>query len=225
VLADDRAAMRVQTALNRTYDQFWRHQLPYRHATMNCTGISIDVLRALGWPIAARGPTSRMAAGLGFPFFAAKERSLAKARIAFDYLVEDQTRLLPAAAFEECGVAALALVASGGLVRAGSGILERMLAEDIDAIVFVRIPQFPSSRAFGDAPVSTPWEFQTRLPKDRRLAKIIPVPPRPFPDALRDPNPRPAPRPGSDYAVAVWGILFAVAFAAILFFVYKQLFT
>ena len=28
---------------------------------------------------------------------------MAKARIAFDYLNEDQTRLMPAAAFEECG--------------------------------------------------------------------------------------------------------------------------
>ena len=110
VLADNRAAALVQGALNRVYNQFWRHQLAYRHATMNCTGISIDVLRSMGWDVPARGPASRIVAALGFPYFAAKERSVAKARIAFDYLNEDQTRLLPAPAFEECGAAALELV-------------------------------------------------------------------------------------------------------------------
>ena len=153
VLASDRAAALVQGALNRTYNQFWRHQLPYGHATMNCTGISVDVLRTLGWPIPVRGPTSRLAAGLGFPFLVAKERSIAKARIAFDYLVEDQTRLMPAAAFEECGAAALGLAMSGIGDASDSGPLARMLAEDIDAIAFARFPQFPSSRVFGDAPV------------------------------------------------------------------------
>jgi hypothetical protein len=33
VLADERAAALVQSGLNRIYNQFWRHQLPYRHAT------------------------------------------------------------------------------------------------------------------------------------------------------------------------------------------------
>jgi hypothetical protein len=102
-LADDRAAVLVQAALNRVYNQFWRHQLAYRHASMNCAGISVDVLRALGWDIPVRGPAGRVAAALGFPYIAVKERSIAKARVAFDYLTEDQTRLLPAAAFEECG--------------------------------------------------------------------------------------------------------------------------
>ena len=68
------------------------------------------------------------------------------------------------------------------------GALARMLADDIDAIAFVRVPQFPSSRAFGDAPVVTPWEFQKRLPADRSKLQIIPVPPRPFPDSLRAPG-------------------------------------
>jgi hypothetical protein len=49
--------------------------------------------------VPVRGPASRVG-GLAFRF-AAKERSVAKARIAFDYLNEDQTRLMPAAAFEE----------------------------------------------------------------------------------------------------------------------------
>ena len=222
VLADERAAALVQAALNRVYNQFWRHQLAYRHATMNCAGISIDVLRSMGWDIPVRGPASRVVAALGFPYFAAKERSVAKARIAFDYLNEDQTRLMPAAAFEECGAAALELVKSGASHGSASGPLARMLAEDIEAIAFVRLPQFPSSRAVGDAPVVTPWEFQSRMPSDPRLKQIIPVPARPFPEVLRDPDLIDGKRRSSHYATAIWGILLVVGLAGILFFVLKQ---
>ena len=100
VLAQERAATLVQSAFARVYNQFYRHQLIYYHPTTNCTSISIDTLRALGLDVPARGPTSRLLAWLGFPYFAAKERSVAKAKLAFDYLTVDQTRLMPAAALE-----------------------------------------------------------------------------------------------------------------------------
>ena len=221
VLANDRAAALIQGALNRVYNQFWRHQLPYRHASMNCAGISVDVLRALGWDTPARGPAGRTAAALGFPYVAAKERSVAKARVAFDYLIEDQTRLMPAAAFEECGAAALRLASSGK--REGTlGSLAQMLADDIDAIAFVRFPQFPSSRVFGDAPVITPWEFQARMPTDPAKAQIIPVPPRPLPHSLRAADLAPVGRPASDYAAAVWGLLLVIGIPMFVFRHWKQ---
>jgi len=220
VLADDRAAALVQAALNRVYNQFWRHQLVYRHATMNCAGISIDVLRSMGWRIPMRSPASRIVAALGLPYFAARELSLAKARIAFDYLNEDQTRLMPAAAFEECGAAALELVRSGA--APGSGLLARMLAEDVEAIAFVRLPQFPSSRAVGDAPVVTPWEFQSRMPSDPLLKQVIPVPPRPFPEKFRDPDLIDGKRHGSHYATAIWGAVLVTGLVSVLFTILKQ---
>jgi hypothetical protein len=213
VLAGERAAALVQAALNRVYNQFYRHQLPYRHASMNCAGISVDVLRALGWDIPARGPASRAAAVFAFPYVAAKERSVAKARVAFDYLVEDQTRLMPAAAFEECGAAALRLAVSGRHDVA-TGALARMLADDLEAIAFVHIPQLPSSRVFGDAPVVTPWEFRTRMPPE---PQIIPVPPRPLPAALRAQDLVPVERPASDYAAIVWGIVLIVGIPMFVF--------
>jgi hypothetical protein len=37
--------------------------------------------------------------------------------------------------------------------------------------------------------------------------QIVPVPPRPFPAALRDPDLRPAPWTPADYATLVWGVL------------------
>jgi hypothetical protein len=218
VLGRDRGPALVQAAFNRVYNQFWRHQLHYRHATMNCTGISVDVLRWLGWDVPVRGPASRLVAWLAYPYQVIKERSIEKAAVAFDYLVEDQTRLLPAAAFEEIGASLFAL-AGAAAAPPSSGILASMIAEDLDAILFIRFPQFPSSRAFGDAPIVTPWEFHSRLPA---VPQIVPVPPRPFPEALRDPDLLPARRPASAYAAALWGTLSLVGIPIFLYGRWKR---
>lgn len=222
VLADERAPALVQAALNRVYNQFWRHQLLYRHAAMNCTGISIDVLRAVGWGVPVRGPASRLVAALGFPYFAMKERSIAKASIAFDYLAEDMTRLMPAAAFEEAGANLIALAAAGTKDVQPPGRLAGMLAADLDALLFVRFPQFPSSRAFGDAPAVTPWEFHSRVPADPGQVQIVPVPARPFPVALRDRDLLPAKRPASAYVAAIWGVLLLVGIPVFLYGKWRQ---
>jgi hypothetical protein len=210
VLRDSRAATLVQSALGRVYSQFYRHQLAYYHPDANCTSISVDTLRALGWPIPRRGPTSRWLAWLGLPLMVLRERSLARAKIAFDYLVTDQTRLMPAAAFEDAYASVRALVDGTPC----SGRLGRMLAQDVDAIAFLRIPQFPSSRALGDAPVVTLREYRARLPGDRSQMQVVPVPPRPFPDQLRDEDLlRPRPHE-SDVAAGVWGAIAAAGIAA-----------
>ena len=214
VLKDERAAVLVQSALNRTFNQFWRHQLVYYHPNDNCTSISVDVLRALGWAVPQRGPTSRTLAWLGFPFIAIKEFSIGKAKLAFDYLRTDQTRLMPAAAFEEIFGSLLAL--GRGEIAEGDGVLAHMLAEDLDALAFVRMPQFPSSRAFGDAPAVTTWEYKALIPNDPALVQIVPVPPRPFPEALKDPDLLPRSWRPSDYAVLVWGFLTVIGIPIVL---------
>ncbi len=217
VLADDRASALVQAALNRVYNQLWRHQLVYRHATMNCTGISVDVLRTLGWEVPARGPASRIVAALGFPYFAVRERSIAKACVGFDYLTADQTRLMPAAAFEEAGASLLSMGVGDAAKSPKAGTLARMLATDLHAIAFVRFPQFPSSRKFGDAPAVTVREFHSRVPAEPGLMQIVPVPPRPFPTTLRDPDLLPERRPASSYAAMIWGVLLVVGIPIFLY--------
>ena len=204
VLANDRAAALVQSALGRVYNQFYRHQLVYYHPTQNCTSISVDALRALGWDVPIRGPSSRALAWAGFPFIAAKERSITKAKLAFDYLHTDQTRLMPAVALEEIFTSLLAANRNAGTNGFAGGQLAQMLAQDLDALVFLRIPQFPSSRAWGNAPAVSTWEYRTRVPSDPSLAQIVPVPPRPFPERLRDPDLLPPLRHGSDIAAWVW---------------------
>jgi hypothetical protein len=184
---------------------------------MNCASISVDVLRALGWAVPARGATNRALGTLAFPWYLAKERSLAKARTASDYLVEDRTRLMPAAAFEVIGEALLGLAGASTAATgadAQRGTLARMLAADVLSIAFLRIPQLPSSRAFGDAPAVTLEEYRQRVPADPSKVQIIPVPPRPFPAALRDPDLLPPPRRPSDAIATLWSVV-AVAVVAL----------
>jgi hypothetical protein len=209
VLSSGRAAAFAQSALGRVYNQFYRHQIVYYHPTTNCTSLSIDTLRALGWDVPARGPTSRTAAWLGFPWFALRDRSLAKAKFAFDYLCEDQTRLLPAAAGEEIFASLLALTRP--VADAQPGTLAHMLARDLDALLLVHFPQFPSSRAWGDVPAVTAREYRMRIPSDPAKRQVVPVPNRPFPAELRDTDLLPPPRPPSDRAVVAWGLVLLVA--------------
>lgn len=204
ILASDRVSTYAQSALSRVYNQLYRHQLAYQHATMNCASISVDAMRALGWQVPARGPTSRMLAAVSLPYFAVQERSLDKAVQTYDYLTEDRTRLFPAAAFED-SAADLLRMARGR--RRPRQRFEQMLAQDLEALVFLRLPQIPSSRAWGDYPIVTAWEYTARIPSDPEAQQIIPVPPRPFPQSLCDPDLLPPQRRRGERALAVWAML------------------
>ncbi len=218
-LADPRAALEIQGALNRVVAQFWRHQLVYAHATMNCAGISVDTLRALGWAIPAQPPSSRALGWLSVPYTLVRYGSLAKARDAWEYLSEDPVRLLPQRAFEAIG---------GELVRltqgaaAGDGALAQALAHDLVALDFVQVPQWPSSRKFGTYAVASPFEYEDRVPKDPAQQQIVPVPPRPFPDALRTADLVPPPRRPSDLPLAVWGLVAALVAALVVRWLWRR---
>jgi len=204
ILKDERAAALLQGALNRLYLQFWRRQLNYQHSTMNCASISVDTLRALGWEVPRRGPASVALAWLSIPAMIFKEGKVSVARTTYEYFTEDATRLMPAAAFEETAADLLRLARSGA--SPGDGALARMLAEDLVAIVGVRVPQIPSSRRFGTWPVVNPREYLGAIPHDPADAQVVPVPPRPFPAALRDPDLLPTPTRRSTMPLIVWAV-------------------
>ena len=67
-----------------------------------------------------------------------------------------------------------------------NGNLEQQLKQDIEAIYFVRIPQIPSSRAFGQAPVYSFNQFMSQAPADRSQWKMVPTTPNPLPSELKD---------------------------------------
>jgi hypothetical protein len=200
-LRDARTACHVQSAFGRVFNQFYRHQFAYQHARANCSGISVDALRAIGWQIPARGSENWLKACLGLPLTAIREGCLKRGKAVFDYLTEDRTKLYPAVASEEIFADLLKL--AGGKTGRKLSEFERMLGEDVEQILLLRIPQFPSSRPWGDWPVASSGEYQARLPDDPAQQKIIPVAPRPFPPELRDPLTPREPPLRSDYALAV----------------------
>jgi len=210
VLRRERAARLYQEAIGRVYNHFYRHDFSYRHASANCAGISMETLRELGWRIPDEGSSGRLKAALALPYMAVKDRSLESGRKAYDYLSAEVTHLYPFVAFTAAG-RDLKRVASGGAETP----YERMLAEDLEAVIFVRIPQFPSSRAFGQAPVASLDEYLSRVPEDKSRWKIIPVGPRPFPEEMKDPQAPQEPLRASTYAVAGYGalLLFGAGFA------------
>lgn len=184
VLNNARTAVAYQGGVQRIYNQYYRHDIAYDGALNNCAGLSMDVFASLGWQIPQRGPTHGLMALAGYPYKAITKLSLKEGRKAYDYLNEEQTRLYPAVAFDAAGQDLLQLVTG----KPGRVLtpFEQQLQSDVDALILVRIPQFPSSRAFGSAPVFSYDEFMARAPADPADWKIIPVEPRPFPAALRD---------------------------------------
>ena len=204
VLKDERAARIYQEGIGRVYNHFYRHDFSYRHASANCTGISIETLRSIGWRIPTEGTGGRVKAALALPYMTLKERSLASGQNAYDYLSAEVTDLYPFVAFQAAGRDLLERVAAG---RGAAGTAyERMLAQDLEAVIYVRVPQFPSSRAFGQAPVASMDEYMKRAPEDRSKWKIVPVAPRPFPAEMRDPVTAGDPVRASAYALGAYAL-------------------
>ncbi|WP_288380181.1 hypothetical protein [uncultured Massilia sp.] len=216
VLNNARTAAAFQGGVQRVFNHFYRHDFQYRHASANCAGISVDVFDALGWSIPKRGPTAPLKSLAAYGYLAAKDGSLQSGRKIYDYLNEEQTRLLPAVAFDAMGQDLLQIVGAGGKPQRALSAYEQQLRSDVEAIFLVRIPQVPSSRVFGSAPVYSFDEFQARVPADQKDWKIVPVEPRPFPAALRDPSsiaeedPSPVPLPIAGIVVGVFGLFGAL---------------
>ena len=206
-LRDERTAVHLGSALARVFNQFYRHQFVYQHAAANCTGISISTLRTIGWDVPALGSISWGKAIVGLPLVSVQTGSLSKGKAIFDYFTEDQTRLFPATAFEQASADLLQLV-SGKATRALTPY-EELLRQDVEEIILLRIPQLPSSRAWGDYPVAAIDEYHSRLPHDPAEHQIVPVGPRPFPTDLKDPGAPDLKPLRSDFAVAAYaaGIL------------------
>ncbi len=202
VFRDGRVPALYQQGISRAFNHFYRHDFRYNHATANCAGINMETLRSLGWNIPEQGPGSRLKALVALPYMALKDASLDSGRKAYDYLMAEKTNLYPFVAFEAAGMDLLQR-ASGA--APATTAYEKQLHEDLEGLLFVRIPQFPSSRAFGQAPVASLDEYMERAPADRADWKIIPVPPRPFPAELKDPEAPPEEALPSTYALFGYG--------------------
>ncbi len=184
VLKSDVPARQYQAAINRVYNHFYRHDFVYNHSQANCSGISLDTFRSLGWNVPQRGDAGLPKASAAYVYVAATSTSLADGRKIYDYLSEEATRLYPAVAFDAMGNDLLALAQNQA--RRTLSNFEKELGDNLEALIFVRIPQIPSSRAFGLAPVYSFDQYMKQAPADRSQWKIVPTEPRPFPAQLRE---------------------------------------
>jgi hypothetical protein len=200
VLNNERTAVAFQGGVQRVMNHFYRHDFRYDHATANCAGISLDVFDSLGWHIPPRGPTAPLKSLAVYAWLSARDGNLHNGRKMYDYLNEEQTRLLPAVAFEAAGLDLLRLAGATGAQRILTAY-EQQLGGDVDAVFLVRIPQVPSGRAAGSAPVFSFDELRARVPGNPAHWKTVPAASRPFPAVLHDPftvvagDPSPIPPP------------------------------
>ena len=174
-----------------------------------------------GWSIPARGPSSRLLAWLGFPFIAMKERSIGKAKLAFDYLRTDQTRLMPAAALEEAFGSLLALGARPA-VPTDAGALAHMLARGsgrarVRALSAVSVEPRVRRRARGHD-VGIQGARSQRSRRSRRSCRCRRG--RSLPRCATRTCCRTRWRP-SDYALVVWGVLSIVGIPFVLWRVWR----
>ena len=144
----------------------------------------MDTLRNLGWQVPVRGVESLFKASAAYWYVAAAERSLQKGRAMYDYLNTEMTRLFPAVAFDAIGNDLLNIAYTGNKTSLTSAAMQPMV-EQLEAIYFIRLPQIPSSRAYGLAPVYSFAQYLQQAPADRSQWKIIPVTPNPLPDELK----------------------------------------
>ena len=190
VLKNDKLPLQFQTTTNRIYNHFYRNDFAYDHSRNNCAGVSIDTLRALGWNIPMRGVESQMKAIAAYFYVAATELSLKKGRAIYDYLNTETTRLFPAVTFDAVGESLLSGANQWSrklyVDHNPTSPFMQQIGNDIEAIYFVRIPQIPSSRAFGLAPVYSFDQYMQQAPADHNQWKIVPTTPNPLPEALKD---------------------------------------
>lgn len=186
-LNDDAPVRQIQASMNQIMQHFYRHTFQYQHAAMNCTGISIDALKALGWDVPERGSNGLLVAIGAYFYSLVTDRDFAAARQLYDYLMTETTRLLPAVAFDVLSQDILAL-AENRSERSFSDF-EQQLASQIDALWLVRIPQIPSSRALGDAPVFSFQEYLDITPANRDDWVSIALPPQTLPESLQTASP------------------------------------
>ena len=82
----------------------------------------------------------------------------------YESMTEEATRGFPRSAFDSVGGDLLSLERANGADAPGRELspLEKKIQEDMVALVWVRLPQLPSSRKFGREPVGSVMDYVTR---------------------------------------------------------------
>ncbi len=179
VMKDDALARKVQDDFKTRYQQYYAHQIKYDHTHNACTSLIVDVLRADGWDYPLAGPSpglSRFSLSMLAGVFSLSPKKYADVN---DALSQERTHLFPRAAFDSLSGDMIGM--ADGSVKRQLTPFEEQLKDGLVALVLVQLPQFPSSRAFGQFPVADGVEYFHRAPLLPSNWKTVPTLPRSFP--------------------------------------------
>jgi hypothetical protein len=181
VLKDEALALRVQEQFRLRYQQYYSHALKYDRTFNPCAALVEDVLRADGWNYPLQGRSSDLSRAALTLITAVGSMDRAKGRLIYDVMSQEKTHLFPRAGFDSLSGDLLSLAGAGQAPGRALTPFERELQDDLEALIFVRLPQIPSSRAFGRYPVASTEEYFHRTPLLHSRWKTVPSVPRPFP--------------------------------------------
>ena len=183
IMKDARVPLKFQEAFKEQYAKYYEQDLKYDKTNKNCTALIADPVREEGWKFPETGKTPTIIAKLISKAVALASKDPAAGEQIYRSLREEPTRSFPRASFNAVGGDLLSMVGvyEADPVGREYSPLEKMIKEDLEAILFVRMPQIPSSRKFGRDPVSGVTDYFMRAPKDRSTWQTVPSYPRPFP--------------------------------------------
>jgi len=180
VMKDQRAPLKLQEKFKDQYAKYYAHAIKYDRIHNTCAALIVDPLKQEGWKIPQQGPTPSPIAWAFSKIVQATSKDPNAGKTAYDYMREEPTRVFPRASFDSAGGELLSMAGADGSAPLGRELtpFEKEIQEDLEAIIFVRLPQIPSSRAFGRDPAGSFMGYALRRPD---LTKTVDNPPRPFP--------------------------------------------
>jgi hypothetical protein len=183
IMKDPRVPLQTQEMFKQRYAQYYAQDFKYDHTHLNCTALIADPVRAEGWHLPEHGGTPWLIAKAISAYAAHKAGDPKVGQEVFESLREEPTRSFPRASFIGAGADMLTLAGADGAADLGRSLTpyERMIQEDLVAILFVRLPQLPSSRKSGRDPAGGVIDYSRRVPSDRAQWQTVPTATRPFP--------------------------------------------
>jgi hypothetical protein len=189
IMKDDRVPLQTQELFKKRYAEYYAQDFKYDHTHMNCTALIADPVRSEGWNYPEDGKTPVLVAKALAAIVGLKDKKAAQEM--YDSMREEPTRSFPRASFDSVGGDMLNLAGVADDSKRTDGgpdpvapdrkltSFEKMIREDLIAIVFVRIPQIPSSRKFGRDPAGSVIDYFWRIPGGPK--QTVPSSSRPFP--------------------------------------------
>lgn len=183
IMKDDRVPLEFQAKFTDQYAKYYAQDLKYEHTHENCTALIADPVRAEGWKFPENGKTPVLIAKAIAKLVGTVSKNPAAGDQIYESLREEPTRSFPRASFDSVGGDLLSLAGSFQAEPLGRELspLERRIQEDLIAVLFVRLPQIPSSRKFGRDPAGSVTDYFLRVPADHSKWQTVPTSPRPFP--------------------------------------------